>query len=230
MSPVVETLLQGPLVEFWETVISSLPRVAGAFFVFAAGLALASAFRRAVLRLMETLHAEAWVEKSGIKATAAKAGIHLHVGQLLAWVVKWFFVVATLVIVSDLLGWREATAFLQQALSYVPQVLIAVFIMLAGIVLGNFVGKVVRSAVEAARLSSGAFLAGIARWAIYVFSLMAALVQLDIAEGLIQVLFTGFVAMLALAGGLAFGLGGRGHAEQLITQVRKDFISDRSRE
>jgi len=145
--------------------------------------------------------------------------------------VKWFFVIATLVVVSDLLGWREATSFLQRVLSYVPQVLIAVFIMLAGIVLGNFVGKVVCSAVDAARLSSGSFLAGIARWAIYVFSFMAALVQLDIAEELIQILFTGFVAMLALAGGLAFGLGGRGHAEHLINQIRKDFTSsDRTRE
>ena len=74
-------------------------------------------------------------------------------------------------------------------------------------------------------MESGEFLAGVAKWSIIVFSLMAALVQLGIAQSLIQVLFTGFVAMLAIAGGLAFGLGGREHAARVLNKLENDLTS-----
>jgi len=110
---------------------------------------------------------------------------------------------------------------------YVPNVIISVIILLAGILLANFVQRVVKSAVEAAKLQSADFLSGIAKWAILVFSFMAALVQLQIAQELIRVLFTGLVAMLSLAGGLAFGLGGKDHASRVLDRLRKDLSSER---
>ncbi|MFH1535082.1 MAG: hypothetical protein ABIF80_03800, partial [Patescibacteria group bacterium] len=72
-------------------------------------------------------------------------------------------------------------------------------------------------------LETGHFLAGIAKWSIIVFATLAALVQLGIASSLLQILFTGLVAMLAIAGGLAFGLGGRQHAEKVLVNLEKDL-------
>ena len=80
-----------------------------------------------------------------------------------------------------------------------------------------------RSAVEAAQLASANFLAGISKWAILIFSFMAALVQLQIAPDLIRVLFTGLVFMIALAGGLAFGLGGKEQAGLFLQRLKKDI-------
>ena len=98
---------------------------------------------------------------------------------------------------------------------------------MVGIILANFTQGVVKGALDAAKMTSSQFLAGLSRWAIVVFSFMAALVQLGIAQELIQVLFTGFVAMIALAGGLAFGLGGREYASRILNQLSKDLTNKR---
>ena len=95
------------------------------------------------------------------------------------------------------------------------------------IILANFTQGVVKAALDAAKMESAQFLAGLSRWAIIVFSFMAALVQLGIAGALIQTLFTGFVAMVALAGGLAFGLGGRDHASRALNHLSKDLTNRR---
>jgi hypothetical protein len=141
--------------------------------------------------------------------------------------VKWFFVIVALIAATDILGWEQLTSYLQEIVLFVPNVVIAVIILLAGILLSNFVQRVVKSAVEAAKLTSAGFLSGIAKWAILIFSFMAAFVQLEIAPDLIRVLFTGLVFMIALAGGLAFGLGGREHASKFLDRLKKDISSER---
>jgi hypothetical protein len=107
---------------------------------------------------------------------------------------------------------------------YIPNIIIAIVILLVGLVLGNFTHKVTHKAVQASNLSSAAgFLATAAKWAIFVFALLAALTHLKIAQDLINTLFMGLVGMLALAGGLAFGLGGKDAARQFIDNVKRDI-------
>ena len=108
-------------------------------------------------------------------------------------------------------------------LAYLPDAFIAVIILLVGMLLGSFVYDVVNTAVSAAKLGGAAILAGICKWAIVVFAFIAALQQLDIAQELLQTLTTGLVAMLALAGGLAFGLGGQSHAKHVLDKLKSDI-------
>lgn len=216
-------IVQGSFLGLWEGALTFLPTLVGAIIVFIVGVFIAEVLSRVVLKVVEILRIDDLVHKLEIKQTLAQAGIRLHVGRLLAWIVKWFLLIVFLVAATDIMGWDQVTSYLQQVLIYLPNVIIAVIILLAGILVGTFVQRVVKSAVEAAKLSSADFLAGVSKWAILVFTFMAALVQLQIAEDLIRVLFTGLVALLALAGGLAFGLGGRAHAEQFLNRLRKDI-------
>lgn len=137
--------------------------------------------------------------------------------------VKWFLVIVSILAAADILNLNQVTAFLNMVLLYIPNVVIAVIILLLGVLFANFTAQIVQGAVKTARLKTGHFLAAIAKWSIIVFSVLAALVQLGIAASLLQILFTGLVAMLAIAGGLAFGLGGRGHAEKIIQHLEEDL-------
>lgn len=220
-------VVQDSFLNLWESVLSYLPNLLGAIIVFFVGLLVAYAFRHIIVKLVELLKIDTLVQTLDINASFEHVGIRLHVGELLGWIVKWFFIVVALIAATDILGWDQVTDYLRQVVVYLPNVIIAVIILLAGILLSNFVQNIVKSAVEAAKLSSAQFLSGIAKWAILVFSFMAALVQLQIAPDLIRVLFTGLVAMLALAGGLAFGLGGRDHAGRLLDRLRKDISSEK---
>ncbi len=220
------SVFRDSLFSLWQSVIEALPIVAGAIVVFVLGLVVAGVLSRVVLKVVEVLRLDELVGKLDLKATLERVGIRLRVGILLAWMVRWFFIIVSLIAATDILDWDQVTDYLKQVVTYIPNVIIAVIILLAGILLGNFVRGVVKSSVEAAKLSSAEFLSGMAKWAILVFSFMAALVQLQIAPDLIRTLFTGLVAMLALAGGLAFGLGGKEHAARVMDRLRKDISSN----
>src|SRR3989338_6983636 len=220
-------VLQGTLLELWESILAYLPNLVGAIVVFVVGMIIAVILNRFILRLSELLRLDELASRLELKNVFERMGVRLRVGALLAWIVKWFFIIVSLIAATDILGWKEVTDFLKQVVYYIPQVIIAVIILLAGILLGNFVRQILRSTLEAARLAAADVLSGLAKWAIIVFSFMAALVQLNIAPGFIQTLFTRLVAALALAGGLAFGLGGRDHASKLLDRLRRDLSSEK---
>jgi len=219
-------VIQAAFADLWASLILFLPSFLGAVIVLIIGLFVASGLGRLVMKISDILHLDELATKLEVKRTFEQAGVRLHIGKLLGWIVKWFFIAMFLIASADILRWTEVTGFLRDVVLYLPNVIIAVVILLVGVILANFVRNIVQTAVEAAKLSSGAFLAGVSKWAILLFSFMAALVQLGIAQNLIQVLFTGLVAMLALAGGLAFGLGGREHATRFLNRLRQD-ISER---
>lgn len=220
-------VLQGPLLELWETLVAYLPNLLGAIIVFLIGVVVALVLRSVVVKVILLLRVDELAKRLEITSQFERAGLRLHIGSLLGWIVKWFIIIIALIAATDILGWDQVTNYLQQVVLFIPNVIIAVIILLTGILLANFVQNVVKTAVEAAKLSSADFLSGVAKWAILVFTLMVALVQLQIAPELIQVLFTGLVAMLALAGGLAFGLGGKDHAQRFLNRLQKDISSER---
>ncbi len=223
----ITDVLQSPLVELWDTIVAYLPNLLGALVIFVLGVLVALVLRTAVEQVIKLVRIDDLAQKLEIKSQFERLGIHLHIGRLLGWIVKWFFIIVALIAATDILGWDQLTEYLQKIVLFIPNVIIAVIILLAGILLGNFVRGLVKSAVEVAHLASADFLSGISKWAILIFSFMAAMVQLEIAPDLIRVLFTGLVFMLALAGGLAFGLGGRDQAERFLARLKKDISSER---
>lgn len=215
--------IQYALADMWATVITLLPQFIFALILLIIGLILAQVLHEAVVRIVALIKVDEALQKLEIHDAVRQAGVEFHAGKFLGWIVKWFIIILTLIVVADTLQWDQVTVFLSQVVVYLPNVLISVVILLVGILLGKFVQDVITGAFKAAKMKTAGFLGGLAKWAIYVFSFMAALVQLGIAEALIQVLFTGFVAMIALAGGLAFGLGGRDHATRLLTAIMQDL-------
>ncbi|MDP3985769.1 MAG: hypothetical protein Q8P82_03310 [bacterium] len=218
---VVQASFQG----VWTGFAAFFPRLIGALVVFLIGVIIAVALKNVVVRVSSWLKLDMLAEKLELKASLAKAGISLKIGELLGWLVKWFVIIASIVAATDILNWPQITEFFREVLMYVPNVIIAVVILLAGILVANFVRNVVHKAVKAANLESADFLAGVSRWAILVFSFMAALVQLQVAADLVRMLFAGFVAALALALGLSFGLGGRDHASRFLERLRREISS-----
>ena len=95
-------------------------------------------------------------------------------------------------------------------------------ILLIGAVLANLVDNVVEGDLKAANIGFGNTVSEVAKYVIYIFTIITALSQLGVAPEFMQVFFTGLVAMLAIAGGLAFGLGGQTAAKDFIEKVRKE--------
>ena len=207
----------------WTGFVLFLPNFLGALVIFFIGLVIASGVGKVVEKLVDALKLDRLLSQLGLGQLLERADIRLHSGRFLGVLVQWFFVIVTLLAVSDILKLAAFSDFLNQVLLYVPNIVIAVLIMLAGVVMATFLAKLVRASVLAARLHSAHFLGALTKWSVLVFAFLAALSQLGVAGALVNTLIMGFVAMLALAGGLAFGLGGRDVAATWLEKLREEI-------
>jgi len=218
-------ILKMALVDMWLVIMGYLPKIAIAIVLLIGGIVLANILKTAVIRVVRLLRIDEMLDQLDVKKIFDRASINLDIAEFLGWISKWVVIIMALIAIADVLDWDQITVFLASVVSYVPNVLIAVVILLVGLLVGNVIENIIRGAVKVTKVKSAVFLAGIAKWSIMIFSAMAALVQLGIAEALIQTLFTGFVVMVALAGGLAFGLGGKDHAKKILDLLEDDLKS-----
>lgn len=135
-------------------------------------------------------------------------------------IVRWTVILLFLVPAAEIWGIPRVTEVFTQLLLYIPNVFVAVFIGFAGMVIANLVGDVVEHGVKSIGAKSRGFLSTIARYSILFFTVLIVLNQLGIAADLIRILFTGIIAMLAIAGGLAFGLGGKDTAAEILRDLK----------
>lgn len=208
----------------WGGVLVFLPRFLLALIVFIIGWIVAVTLGRLVSQIVAFFKVDKVLQKTGIEEPLARGGLRLNSGAFVGGLVRWFFLIVFLVASIDILELDQVNIFLREVvLLYLPNVIVAVLILLAAALFGDALQQFVSSSAKAAKLSSGHFLAGLAKWAIWLFAILAALYQLGIAGAFVQTLFTGFIAMVALAGGLAFGLGGKEAAAKMIEKLRRDF-------
>ena len=207
----------------WTGFVLFLPNFLGALVIFFVGLVVATGIGKVVEKLVDALKLDRLLDQLGLGRLLERADIRLRSGRFLGVLVQWFFIIVTLLAVSDILKLVAFSDFLSQVLLYVPNIVIAVLIMLAGVVMAAFLAKLVRASVLAARLHSAHFLGALTKWSVLVFAFLAALSQLGVAGALVNTLIMGFVAMLALAGGLAFGLGGRDVAAAWLERLREEI-------
>lgn len=214
------TSLQG----LWVRFIDFVPQVLAALVVLIAGLIIAGALGQLAKKLIEYLKIDSVMQNFGVKTQLERFGMTFTFADLISWIVKWFLVIAVWIAVLQVLGLHQVGDLLERLVLYLPNVITAVIILAIGLVGGQFLYNVIEKAVTASNISNAAAgtLATLAKWAVVIFAFLAALTQLGIATALIQILFTGFVAMLAIAGGLAFGLGGRDKAAELLEALHNE--------
>lgn len=208
------------LQDLFTTVVNYLPNLVAAIIVLIVGILIAASLGSLVEKLVEFTRVDKLIDKLGVNKSLKAFG-KVKISVILGWLVKWFLIVVVLIAVAGVLELPQIINFLEEIARFLPNVVIAVVILLIGFIGGNFVYEVVLRSVKAAKGHSAAFLANIAKWAIIVFALMAGLIQLNIAKSLVQTLFTGLIAMVALAGGIAFGLGGQDKAKEWLQDIKK---------
>ena len=203
------------LINLWNSLIGSVPELIGAFVVFILGLIIAPIFGGIAKRLIKLSRIDTLSEKTGLAGTFENLGLRFTFSDVIGKLVKWFFLIAFFIAAMDILGWTRVTEFLKEIMFYIPNVVVAVIILAVGLIASQFVQKAV---ITGLKTSSGTsiknpeLLGNIARWALIIFAALAALLQLGIAERLIEILFAGVIITLALS----FGLGGKEKAARFL--------------
>lgn len=216
-------ILLSSLNTLWLSFVGFLPTLLAALIVFIIGWLIAIALGKLANRVIRIIKLDVLLVKIGFKKALAKAKLKLDSGRFFEELVKWFFIIVFLMTAADILGLYQVTEFLKSILYYIPNIVVAIVIMLAAVIVASFLQKLIRASVEAAGLQAAGFLGGLTKWAVLIFGFIAALLQLGIAVTLIQTLVIGLVGMLALAGGLAFGLGGKDQATRFLEKLKRDI-------
>lgn len=207
----------------WGTITSFLPQLILALAIFILAWLVGGLLGRALGHVFTQLPIDKALRNAGVHDFFKKAEINFSVAHLIGGLVKWFIIIIGLVLALNVLGLEQLNAFLTEVLFFIPDIFVAVVVLMLASVVANVVAKIVKGSAKAAGITTGAFLASVAKWAIWIFALLIALVQLRIAPQLINVLFIGVVSMFALAGGLAFGLGGKESAKRVLEGMSRSM-------
>jgi hypothetical protein len=211
------------LIGLWERFIMFLPALIGAIIVFVVGWIVASVLGKLIEKLIKSIKVDEALAKVGFNKKLGEVGISETVSELIGGIIKWFLILVFLMAATDILGLNQVTDFLNSIIFYLPNVVVAVVILAVAFLVANFVYNVVKGSTKAAGVMSATFLATISKWAIVLFAILAALLQLGIATSLVSTIFIGIIAALSLAAGLAFGLGGKDEAAMLLKKIREDI-------
>ena len=209
----------------WYGFIETFPRILLAIIIFIIGWIVATTLGKLIMMGIDALKLDRAFKNTGVEEALARAGWKLHIGAFIGWLVKWFLVVVFLIASLNILHLDQVTVFLQQVLIYIPQVIIAALVLVAGTVLADFVRKLIAGSAAVANVRSAKMLGSIAYYAIWILALVTALDKLGIFGYFGQILFTGLVVMIALALGLAFGLGGKDVASRWLTRLSDEMSS-----
>lgn len=215
-------VLQYSFQSLWVEVITFLPQIVIALLILILGWILGVVLKHLIIKIFATLKVNELLSVTGVTTLTNRTGYELKAGAFVGGLVKWFTIVVFLVAALDVLKLDQVNAFFREVvLGYLPQVIVAVLILLGAFVVANFIDKSISAGARAAGFGTPEMLGRFARYAIIVFAILAAFNQLRIAPELVQMLFGGFVFASSLALGLAFGLGGRDAAARYVDSVTR---------
>ena len=220
MNPI--NVVSGSFLDLWERFISFVPTLGSAILIFVIGWIVANVLGKVAKKLIKSIKIDQVVEKMRIGEKFKEAGINVSVSKFFGELVKWFLVLVFLMVATDILGLSQVTGFLNSIILYIPNIVVATIILSVAFLVGNLVHSIVKSRTKAAGVMSASLLAVISKWAIVVTGFLAAMIQLGIAETMLNTIFIGFVAAVSLAVGLSFGLGGKEEASAILKKVRQE--------
>jgi len=203
----------------WEGVVGLVPAFLAALIIFIIGWFFSIGIGKLVTEILRKLKFNNIFKNTGWQNAFKKADIEVDPSQFIGVITKWILVIVFLMISSDIIGWGTFTDLLGNIVFWIPNLIVAIVILVVAIVGADILEKIVGATVSKMGVASAHFLGTITKWVIYAIAILAILSQLQIAPIVVNSIIVGLTAMFALAFGLSFGLGGIDHAKQTLTEL-----------
>ena len=207
----------------WQGFLNFIPALIGAIIVFVIGWFISGGIGRLVTGILKKLRFNQIFEKGAWKGALEKAEFKIDASGFIGAIVKWVLVIVFLMAAVEILGSVQFADFLKSVLGYLPNIIVAALIFVVAVIIADFTEKIVRAGVESVKVGYGHLVGIIVRWSIWIFAILAILIQLKVAPTLIQTFVMGLVGLVAIAGGIAFGLGGKDLAAELLQDLHRKF-------
>ncbi len=209
-------LINTILFDFFKNLGAFMPNLFGGLLILIVGFLIGGIVKQLIMTVVTFAKIDLLFHKTKL---IKKEEVTIWT-EVLSEILKWMLIVVFLVPALEVWGLSRATTVVNQILFYLPNVVVAVVIAFVGILAANLTADLVRHSVKTMGSTASNSLAVFTRWTIMFFTILVVLNQLGVAQDLIRILFTGIVVMLSLAGGLAFGLGGKESAKEILDELK----------
>lgn len=212
------TLTTNVFVNFFQSVINFLPRLIFAVLIVLLGVLVGKLVKAGIIKVLKMIRLKPYTDAVGLnKVFTQRVEFAELVGDLFGWTI----ILVSLLPAFEILQMPRVYDLVLAIVAYIPRVIVAVAIIIIGAVIADLVSRLVESTANTIGTKTAAVAADLTRWLIIVIAVISAINQLGINTVVINQVITGLIALLAIAGGLAFGLGGQDAAKEVIAQIRK---------
>lgn len=211
-------MMFGEMVNFYRSLLSE--RLVASMIILAVGIIFALELGKLTKKIVQKAGIDKALENTGAKNFLKKGGIKFSFSDLLGWFVKWFIIIFALMASVDYLNMPQASKFLSDILGYLPNLVSALAVLTIGIIVAQMVYEAINSAGMATGAAAYRLTALVAKWILLVVTVLVALEQFGIGMSMLTIFASGLSLMIAIAGGLAFGLGGQNHARELLDGIK----------
>lgn len=208
-SQTIQDIVSDSIAAFWNGIADFLPNILAALSILFVGWIIARVFKAGVGRVLRTIKFPMLAERAGIDGFLKTGGVKLTSTDLLAVLVYWLVMLIVLVTAVNALRLEMASQLLNQIMLYIPNIIVAVIVLVVGLYAANFVAGLVRTTAANAGIAEAEIIAALARYALIIFTFAIALNQLRIGEDIVANGFLILFGAACLAGALAVGLGSR---------------------
>lgn len=219
---ICDSIVTGPLKDFFQRLIAFLPQLLSSLIIFILGLVLGWVFKKIIVKIATLLNTDRFCSNIGITEACTKVGIKGLPSHLIGRVFYWLVVIVFTIIALYALKVPAIENLLERFILYLPNIFIAVLLIIVGYLLGNFLSRATLIAAVNAGIRFSGFLARGVKVLIFVFAFAMALEQLGIGRNMVLLAFAILFSGIVLALALAFGLGGK--------DIAKDYLEKRLKE
>jgi len=219
------TFLDRLRTSFSEVFGELIPALLGALIIVFAGYLLAKVLEKIVDRFLKRIGLNRMLERGGVMEAVERSGSHVNPSRVISNLVFWLVMFAVILVAANALGLESLASVFGELVSYIPSVIAAIVIILVGIVLGQFVGGLI--AASAGALHGGRALARVGSGGVILLAVFMALQELGIATDIVTTAFAILFGAIALALALAFGLGSRELAGEIMRDWYEGYRQER---
>jgi len=206
------------LTSFWNEFAIFVPKFLAALILLFAGWMLAKVARSGLTRLLRALHFDRLTEKSGLDVYLSQANLEVSVVSLLGTLIYWLIILIMIVTVANSLGLQMVADLFNRVVFYIPNVIVAILILVFGTILARFINRVVFAWLNNVGFDGALTVSTFSEYAMMIFVFFIAMEQLQIASELLTAAFTIAFGAIGLAFAIAFGLGAKERAGRILDQ------------
>jgi len=205
---------------FFTNAILLIPNILAAVIILVVGWLISVWLGKIIAGILYMFKFNNLFDKTGWDEALDSADLRIKPSDFLGNIFKWIFMIMFLTIATDIVGWKSFTMLLDNIIQWIPNLVVAIAIMVVAIVISDILEKIVKASTRSMGVRSVNFFGSLVKWSIFVFAIFAVMSQLGIAVSIVNTLATGLIATMALALGISFGLGGKDAAAEIIRDMK----------